>query len=79
MDKVREIPAEYGYYLFKLEQVLYDKKISINRLIRDTNTDFKVIKRIMTGDISRIDIDVISRLCHYLECEFYEIIEYRNK
>ena len=54
------------------------KKISINKLMRDTNTDFKVIKRIMTGDLIRIDITVLARLCNYLECSITDIFDYEN-
>ena len=44
--------------------------------MRETNTDFKVIKRLMLGDIVRFDIFVIARLCDYLECTIADIIEY---
>ena len=45
MVKVR---IENGYYLFKLEDILKKNKVSINKLMRDTNTDFKVLKRMIT-------------------------------
>ena len=63
MSKIQKVSIENGYFLFKLEQLIDDKDISINKLMRDTNTDFKVIKRIITGDLVRIDIFVIARLC----------------
>ena len=44
--------------------------------MRDTNTDFKVIKRIMTGELVRFDIIVMARICDYLECSITDIIEY---
>ena len=47
--------------------------------MRDTNTDFKVIKRIMDGDLARIDIIVLARLCDYLNCKETDIFEYINK
>ena len=65
-----------GYYLFKLGDLLDSRKISINKLIRDTNTDFKVIKRMITGELVRIDIFVLSRLCDYLNCKITDIVEY---
>lgn len=76
MSKIKKVLIENGYFLFKLEQLIDDKDISINKLMRDTNTDFKVIKRILTGDLVRIDIFVIARLCDYLNCEITDIIEY---
>lgn len=76
MNKFRKLDLENGYYLFKLEELLKTKNISINKLMRDTNTDFKVLKRIMTVDLTRFDIFVIARLCDYLECTIKDIIEY---
>lgn len=76
MEKVKKVNLEKGYYLFKLEQMLVDKKISINKLMKDTNTDYKVIKRIMNGDMVRIDITVLARLCDYLKCDMTDIFEY---
>lgn len=78
MSKIKKIKIENGYYFFKLEQLLSDKNISINKLMRDTNTDFKVIKRIMTGELLRIDIIVLARLCDYLKCDISDIVEYKR-
>lgn len=72
-----KLKVENGLYLFKLEDIIKDKKISINKLMKDTNTDFKVIKRILTGELVRFDIFVIARLCDYLNCGITDIIEYK--
>ena len=71
-----KLDIEKGIYLFKLEDILKKKNISINKLMRDTNTDFKVLKRIMTGELVRVDIFVVARLCDYLNCTINDIIEY---
>ena len=68
-----KLEMENGYYLFKLDDILKEKHISINKLMRDTNTDFKVLKRMMTGELVRF---VMSRLCNYLDCTITDIIEY---
>ena len=71
-----KVKMENGYYLFKLDNILKEKNISINKLMRDTNTDFKVLKRMMTGELVRFDIFVMSRLCNYFDCPLTDIIEY---
>lgn len=76
MIEEKKIKVENGYYIFKLEKLLYEKDISINKLMRDTNTDFKVIKRLMNGDIVKIDTNVLARLCDYLECTITDIFDY---
>ena len=47
--------------------------------MRVTSTDFKVIKRLLTGDLVRIDILVLARLCDYLDCSIDDIVEYKRK
>lgn len=46
---MNKISIESGYYIFKLSNILNERNISINKLMRDTNTDFKVIKRLKSG------------------------------
>ena len=73
-----KIEVEGGTYIFKLEQLLIDKGISKSKLINDTGTGFKVIKRLTTGEIVRIDIYVLARLCNYLNCNVSDIVEFRK-
>lgn len=76
MSKIYKIKLENGYYLFKLEQVLEDKHISKNKLMQDTNTDFKVIKRLGRGDCVRMDLYILARFCDYLDCNISDLVEY---
>ena len=73
---MKKVEIENGYYFFKLKNLLADKNISINKLMKDTNTDFKVIKRMMTGELLRFDVIVLARFCDYLNCSITDIIEY---
>ena len=56
------VDIENGYYNFKLNDILEKRKISKNRLMRETNTDFKVIQRILTGELTKMDIIVLECL-----------------
>ena len=76
---VVKVNIENGVYLFKLGKLLKHKNISINKIMRDTDTDFKVIKRIMNGDIVRVDITVLARICDYLDCDITDVFEYIRK
>lgn len=70
------ISFEKGFFEFGLSNQLEKKKISINKLMNETETDYKVIKRLMTGDLKRIDTTVIYKLCNYFKCNSSEIFEY---
>ena len=76
MLKTNKVYVENGYYIYKLEQLLDTNNISKNKVMRDTNTDFKVLQRLFTGDISRIDTTVLARLCDYFNCNITDIVEY---
>lgn len=78
MEKIYKVKLENGHIIFKLEKLLEDKKISKNKIMRDTNTDYKVLKRIWSGEIERIDLAVLARLCNYLDCDIIDIIEYKK-
>lgn len=71
-----KIEVENGCFTLKLKDILNNRHISINQLLRDTNTDYKVIRRFLNGDLIRIDIYVLARLCDYLNCDITDIFEY---
>lgn len=71
-----KVEIEKGYYLFKLSDILENRKISKNKLMRETNTDFKVIQRIVNGELTKLDIIVLARICNFLNCQISDIIEY---
>lgn len=76
MEKEIKVFIEKGYYVYKLEQLLSDRKISKNKLMTDINTDFKVIQRFCKGTAIRIDTTVLARLCDYFNCSISDIVEY---
>lgn len=71
-----KVEVEKGCYLFKLDDLLDDNNLSKNKVMRETNTDFKVLQRIINGDLSKMDITVFARLCDYLNCRLNDIVEY---
>lgn len=78
MNNISKVKIENGFYLFKLKNILLNRNISINKIMKDTNTDFKVIKRLMTGDLAKIDITVLARICDYLDCNIEDVVEYKH-
>ena len=78
VEKIVKVKVGMGEFLFKLDDLLEKKNISKNKMMRDTETDFKVIQRIATGTITRIDIYVLARICEYLDCNLSDLIEYER-
>ena len=69
-------PNQYGI-VFKLADVMKEKGYSKNKLCVKCNLRFETIQGYYKGNISRIDLYVVSRLCEELGCNIQDLIEYR--
>lgn len=73
-----EVKIGDSAFYFKLGNLLDKKKISKNKLSQDTETDYKVVTRYISGDLTRLDINILERLCNYLDCDISDIIELKK-
>ena len=73
-----EVRIGKSAFYFILSNLLDKKKISRNKLVQDTGTDYKVVTRYLTGDLERIDLVVLERFCNYLDCDITDIIELKK-
>lgn len=69
---------ESGSIQFKLHRILKERKLSKNKLSVMSGVRFDTIHRFCKGDLSRIDLEILCRLCSALECEIEDIIEYQK-
>lgn len=79
LQKIYKVEWEHGYYLFKLNSLINQKDYTKNALINKTEIDFNSIQRLITGNLTRIDLGVIAKLCNELNCNIEDIIEYNNE
>ncbi len=61
---------------FKVADVMKEKGFSKNKLCVKGNLRFETVQGYYKGNISRIDLYVLSQLCKVLECEISDLIEY---
>ena len=73
-----EVKIGDSAFYFKLGDLLDKKKISKNKLSQDTETDYKVVTRYINGDLTRLDINILERLCNYLDCDIADIVELKK-
>ncbi len=60
-------------------KILGERRLKIADVARDTNINRGTITRIYHEKASRIDLDVINKLCEYLDCEVGELYEHVEK
>ena len=68
----------YGKVEIKLRTIMDKKNISIYKLSKLTNLKHSTIKGYYNNaPITRVDLDVLSKLCYVLDCKIEDILEYK--
>ncbi len=63
---------------FKLKEVMEDRNMSKNKVCVLTGLRFETVQGYYKGNISRVDLYVLSLLCECLNCQVGDILEYKK-
>lgn len=66
----------HGKIVIKLNDLLKKSGMSKNKLSHRAEMQRSQINKYCDNSISRLDVDVLARLCNVLECRLDELIEY---
>ncbi len=67
---------EYGTIRIKLDELLKESDLSKNMLSHRAEMQRTQINNYCRNQISRLDIDVLARLCTVLNCEIGDLLEF---
>ena len=67
---------DYGHIKLNLKEIMDKKNVSRNALARSINARFEVIDKWYNGQVEKIDLDVLARICYVLECSPSDILIY---
>ena len=67
---------DYGKVILTLEEYRLRHGISKNKIIINAKVQSKQLQNYLNNEVSRIDLDVLARICHYLKCEISDIMKY---
>ncbi len=68
--------VEYGEIKINLDKIMNNKNITTYQLNNNTNVRFQTIQALRNNSASRIDFNVLAKLCYSLDCKVEDIIEY---
>ena len=66
----------YGTIKINLTKLIEDRNMSKNKLSHRAEMQRTQINHYCSNTISRLDIDVLARLCTVLECEIGDLLEF---
>lgn len=69
---------ERGSIEFHLKELLENSELSKNKFCQRAEIQRSQLSGYMNGTITRLDTDVLVRICYALDCTISELLEYRK-
>lgn len=79
MNETILLTKEYGRIIMNLKSVMDKNNVTRNALARSVNTRFEVINKWYNGDVEKLDLDILARVCYVLKCDISDILVYDDK
>ncbi len=70
---------DYGKITVHIKEIMDSKGITRNFLAKASNTRFEVINKWYNGQVEKMDLDILARICYVLDCSPADIIIYSHK
>lgn len=70
------VDVDYGKINIKLADIMREQDISISKLAYRAEMQRTQLKAYIKGDIQRVDLSILARLCYALDCNLSDLIEY---
>ena len=70
------IRANYGHVELRLKEVMDERGISRNQLAKLIDARFEVVGKWYKGEVEKMDLDILARICYALDCTTEDLIRY---
>lgn len=77
-EKAVLIRADYGYVALRLKEVMDARGISRNQLAKRIDARFEVVDKWYKGEVEKMDLDILARICYALDCTTEDLIRYTS-
>lgn len=68
--------ADYGRVELRLQEVLDARGITRNQLAKLIDARFEVVSKWYKGEVEKMDLDILARICYALDCTTEDLIRY---
>lgn len=75
-DKTVLIRTDYGHIELRLKDMMDAKGISRNQLAKRIDARFEVVNKWYKGEVEKMDLDILARICYALDCTTEELLSY---
>lgn len=75
-EKAVLIRADYGRVELRLKEIMDARGISRNHLAKRIDARFEVVGKWYKGEVEKMDLDILARICYALDCTTEDLIKY---
>ena len=75
-EKAVLIRADYGRVELRLKEIMDARGISRNQLAKRIDARFEVVGKWYKGEVEKMDLDILARICYALDCTTEDLIKY---
>ena len=75
-DKAVLVRANYGQVELRLIEIMDARGISRTQLAKRIEARFEVVGKWYKGEVEKMDLDILARICYALDCTTEDIIRY---
>ena len=68
--------ADYGRVELRLKEIMDARGITRNQLAKLIDARFEVVGKWYKGEVEKMDLDILARICYVLECKVEDIIQF---
>lgn len=67
-----------GKVVIVLEEYRVKKNISKNKIVENAKVQRTQLQNYLLNKVSRVDLDVLARICNYLDCEISDVLKFEK-
>lgn len=79
MNNLVYVLEDFGKIDIKLKELLEKKGISRNKLCTMMGSNYDLITRYYNNKVTRVDLEIIAKICFVLDCDITDVIEYKRQ
>ena len=68
----------HGKVILTLDEYRLSRNISKNKIVQGARVQRTQLQNYCNNTVARVDLDVLARICDYLDCELSDIMRYEK-
>ena len=68
----------HGRVFITMEEYRRSRNISKNKIVQGANVQRTQLQNYCNNKVARVDLDVLARICNFLDCELSDIMRYEK-